>query len=113
MIKRKVKPRKRKNNPSPYRQKSFDDYNYVNIEKSRFIYQKGYVTGLINGLKNIHLSDWKISKDGFKLYVYGDQNYYKEGYYKGLNDSQEQLKLIPKNKLKQYIKELEEEIDGL
>ena len=98
MIKRKVKPRKRKN---PYREDKIDDG--INLEKIKIFYEKGYLLGLLRGLRKFH---------SFSSRDYYDPNFYFwQGYKKGFNDSKEQLKLIPKNKLKQYIKELEEEID--
>lgn len=110
MIKRKVLKKKRKN---PYRKQSLTEHNYVDIEKLRFIYQIGYLQGLIDGLNKVNLKDWEISKLNFEYYTFDNKNYYKVGYYQGLNDSQEQLNLIPKKKIKDYIEELEYELNKL
>ncbi len=110
MIKRKVKPRKRKN---PYRKQPLTEHNYINIEKLRFIYQIGYLHGLIDGLKKVNLKDWEISKLNFEYYTFDNKNYYKVGYYQGLNDSKEQLKLISTRKIKNYIEELEHDLNKL
>jgi hypothetical protein len=100
MIKRKPKPRKRKN---PYRKDRIRDEGKI----EKFRYNKGYLLGLVKGLRQRdEHSLWPMSSE-----IKSD--YFWKGYCVGLEDSVEQLKLIPKNKLKSYIKELEEEIDSL
>jgi len=104
MIKRKVKPRKRKN---PYRKDQIDDG--INLEKYRYSYKYGYLYGLINGLRQLEF--YPFWPDNESIII--DEVYFIKGHDKGFEDSTKQLQLIPKNKLKVYIKELEEEIDAL
>jgi hypothetical protein len=99
MIKKKVKKRK-----NPYRKDKIDDG--INLEKARLSYKQGYLHGLINELKELdHYPFWPDDS-----IIVWNEFYYERGHSKGVEDSQEQLKLIPKNKLKLYIKELEKEI---
>jgi hypothetical protein len=102
MIKRKVKTRKRKN---PYREDRVRDE--AKIDKLR--YEKGYLLGLAKGLRKQTMPSW----ENHQHFIFHKHDYFWKGYYQGIDDSQEQLKLIPKNRLKSYIKELEEEIDSL
>ncbi len=97
---------KRKN---PYRKDETN--NGLNLEKYRKSYDKGYLQGLINGLQKLDYITWPAINHS--SIVSRIEFHRIEGYYKGLWDSIQQLKLIPKNKLKSYIKELEEEIDAL
>lgn len=88
---------------NPYRKDNAADE--AKLEKLE--YEKGYLLGLAKGLRKLDTySSWP-SPSEIKA------GYFWKGYAKGLEDSVEQLKLIPKNKLKQYIKELEEEINSL
>jgi hypothetical protein len=100
MIKRKVL-KQRKN---PYRENNEQDLT-KNLQR---VYKLGYLMGLLHGMRKFVTGK---SLEGFNNENYN--YYYMKGYHKGVHDSIGQLKLIPKNKLKSYIKELEEEIDAL
>lgn len=90
---------------NPYRKDQVLDE--AKIEKLK--YKKGYLLGLVKGLRKSDKPSW----ENHQHFIFKQDDYFWKGYYKGLDDSVEQLKLIPKNKLKSYIKELEEEIDSL
>ena len=88
---------------NPYRKDGMRD----EAKLDKFRHSKGYLLGLVKGLrKRDEPSLWPASSE-----IKND--YFWKGYCVGLEDSVEQLKLIPKSKLKSYIKELEEEIDSL
>lgn len=108
MIKKKVKPRKRKNkNPSPYRtDKAFES----DFKKDKIRYNLGYSIGLLSGIKkeDDYERAYKI-----QMTVGPAITFYHQGYLEGLKDFEDHLKLIPKNKIKKYTKELSEDIRTL
>ncbi len=100
MIKRKVQKKR-----NPYREDHIND-DVIDLKMFRYAYDLGYLFGLFHGIQKIDKSS-----EGFE-----DKNineYYFKGYNKGIEDSKEQLKLIPKKNLKQYIEDLEYEIHTL